>query len=256
MANRRTLLNRFETYLEPLLPNWMHRRYRDRWERRWLNPEFSPFWKTNQPQKELVDAVESGWFPKDRRVIDVGCGNGEISRWLAGQGLAVLGLDYSAAAIENCRRLSAGYANAPTFEVVDLCGEDLRLEPAFSLIDRGCFHRIVGNLRPVFVQNIAKATVEGGHFLLLAGTLQDARVANHRAARSEQYLREHVGEIFGNHFIIERAERALINASERHEAKPALAFWMIRKPMVAHVCEEIRQSVPPRGCSSSLSCRG
>jgi SAM-dependent methyltransferase len=214
MANRRTLVNRLEAYLEPLFPNWMHRRYRDRWERRWLNPEFSPFWKTNQPQKELVDAIESGWFPKNRLVIDVDCGNGEISRWLAGQGFAVLGLDYSAAAIENCRRLSAGHPNAPTFEVVDVCGEDLRLEPVFSLIDRGCFHRIVRNLRPVFVQNIAKATVEGGHFLLVAGTLQHARVANYGTARSEQHLREHVGEIFGNHFIIERAERALINASK------------------------------------------
>jgi SAM-dependent methyltransferase len=230
VANRRTLANRLEAYLEPLFPNWMHRRYRHRWERRWLNPEFSPFWKTNQPQKELVDAIESGWFPKNRRVIDVGCGNGEISRWLAGQGFAVLGLDYSAAAIKNCRRLSAGHPNAPTFEVVDLCGEDPRLEPAFNLIDRGCFHRIVGNLRPVFVQNIAKATVEGGHLLLLAGTLQDGRGANYGAARSERHLREHVGEIFGSHFIIERAERALINASDGQEAPSAVAFWMVRKP--------------------------
>jgi len=145
VENTRTLASRLQGWIEQLFPNWTHRRHRHRWERQWLKPEFSPFWKTDQPQKELVDAIESGWFPKNQRVIDVGCGNGEVSRWLAGQGFAVLGLDYSAAAIENCRRLSAGHPNAPIFEVADLCDEDLRLEPAFSLIDRGCFHRIVGN---------------------------------------------------------------------------------------------------------------
>jgi len=229
MENRRTLASRLQGCIERLFPNWMHQRHRHRWERQWLNPEFSPFWKTNQPQRELVEAIDSGWFPKNQRVIDVGCGNGEVSRWLAAQGFAVLGLDYSAVAIENCRRLAAGHPNSPNFEVADLCDEDLRLEPAFSLIDRGCFHRIVGNLRSVFAQNIAHATVEGGHFLLLAGTFQDPRVVNYSGVRSEQQLREHVGEIFGNHFIMERAEPASINARDDQEATPAVAFWMVRK---------------------------
>ena len=229
MENRRTLAGRLQGRIERLFPNWTHRRHRHRWDRQWAKPEFSPFWKTDQPQKELVEAIKSGWFPKNQRIIDVGCGNGEVSRWLADRGFAVLGIDYSAAAIENCRRLAAGQPNPPTFEVADLCDENLRLEPAFSLIDRGCFHRIVANLRPVFAQTIARATVEGGHLLLLAGTFQDARVVNYSGVRSEQELREHVEEIFGNHFIIERAESALINASQGQEATPAVAFWMVRK---------------------------
>ena len=229
MEMRRKLASRLQGWIEQLFPNWIHRRHRHHWERQWRNPEFSPWWKTNQPQKELVEAIDSGWFPKNQRIIDVGCGNGEVSRWLAGQGFAVLGLDYSAAVIENCRRLSAGHPNAPIFEVADLCDKDLRLEPAFSLIDRGCFHRIVENLRPVFAQNIARAAVEGGHFLLVAGTFQDARVVNYGGGRFEPQLREHVGEIFGNYFTIKRAEPAVINATEGQETRPAVAFWMVRK---------------------------
>jgi SAM-dependent methyltransferase len=215
--------------MEQLFPNWTHRRYLQKWERRWLNPQFSRFWRTDQPQKELVEAIESGWFPKNQRVVDVGCGNGQVSRWLAGQGFSVLGLDYSAAAIENCRRLSASQPNPPVFEVADLCGEELRVEPVFSLFDRGCFHRIVASLRHVFAQNIARITIEGGHFLLLAGTFQDARFVNYSGARSERQLRDHVGEIFGDHFVIERANAAVINASESQEGMPAVAFWMVRK---------------------------
>jgi SAM-dependent methyltransferase len=221
--------SRFRDKIQQLFPKWAHRRDRNRWERRWFNPEFNPFWKTDEPQKEIVDAVESGWFPKNQTVIDLGCGSGEICRWLGGQGFAVLGLDYSAAAIARARRLSPAYPNALTFEIADLCREDLQLEPAFSLIDRGCFHRIVKSLRPVFAQNIAQTTVEGGHFLLIVGTFQDTRVVNHRAISSEQRLREHVKEIFGNHFIFERAEATFLNAREGHESMPALAFWMVRR---------------------------
>ena len=139
--------------------------------------------KRSTQQKEIVEAIDSGWFPKNQRIIDVGCGNGNISRWLATQGFTVLGLDYSPAAIESCRGISAGYPNPPIFEVADLCDENLRLEPALSLIDRGCFHRIVENLRPVFAQNIARATTQGGHFLLIAGTFLDSRVVNYGGGR-------------------------------------------------------------------------
>ena len=216
--------------IQQLFPKWTHLRDRYRWERRWLNPEFSPFWKTDEPQNEIVGAVESGWFPKNQAVIDLGCGSGEICRWLARQGFAVLGLDYSAAAIASARRLSAPHPDALTFKVADLCRENLQLEPAFSLIDRGCFHRIAKGLRPVFARNIAEAILEGGHFLLIAGTFQDTRVVNHRAIPSEQRLREHVEEIFGHYFIIERAEATFLNASEGQESMPALAVWMVRKP--------------------------
>jgi SAM-dependent methyltransferase len=233
--SRPGLASRLHGKFQQLFPKWTHLRDRCRWERRWLNPEFSPFWKTDEPQKEIVDVVESGWFPKNQPVIDLGCGSGEICRWLAGQGFAVLGLDYSRAAIASARRLSAGRPKTLTFEIADLCSENLRLEPAFSLIDRGCFHRIVKNLRPVFARNIAQATLEGGHFLLIAGTFQDGRVVNHRAIPSEQGLREHVKEIFGNHFIIERAEATFLNAREGQESMPALAFWMVRNSQLTHV---------------------
>jgi SAM-dependent methyltransferase len=229
MDKLRKLANRLQGWIEQRFPNWAHRRHRHKWERQWANPEFSPFWKTDQPQRELVEAIASGWFSKNQRVVDVGCGNGEVSRWLAGQGYPVLGIDYSAAAIENCRRFSAGQANAPTFEVTDLCSPDLRLEPAASLVDRGCCHRIAESFLPVFAQNIARATIAGGHFLLLHGTFQQTRFLHYRGARSERELRDHVETVFGNDFTIERAEPAVINAIDDQEAMPAVAFWMVRK---------------------------
>lgn len=225
----RKLLNRLLAMIEQLFPNWAHRRHRLKWERQWANPDYSPFWKTERPQKEFVEAIEKGWFNKDQRVLDVGCGNGEVSRWLSAQGFAVTGIDYSAAAIENCRRLAAGARDDLKFEVVDLCNAESRMETAGSLLDRGCFHRIAENFRPVYAQNVARAAQPGGRFLLLSGTFQDARFANYRGARSESELRQHVESIFGEYFELERAEPAVINASEDQEAMPAVAFWLTRK---------------------------
>ena len=222
--------HRLQGWVEQRFPNWAHRRHHHKWERKWADPEYNPFWKTDRPQKELVEATSSGWFAKNQRVIDVGCGNGEVSWWLAEQGYTVLGLDYSAAAIDNCRRRSAGTSNAPTFEVADFCSTSLRLEPAGSVIDRGCFHRIAENSRPIFALNIAAATVEGGHFVLLAGTFQHPQFLHYPYVRSERELREHVEEIFGRYFAIERAEPGVINAAEGEQAMPAVAFWMVRKP--------------------------
>jgi hypothetical protein len=76
---------------------------------------------------------------------------------------------------------------------------------------------------------VARAAQPGGHFLLLSGTFQDARFADYRGARSEPELRRHVEEIFGEYFTVDRAEPAVINASEDQEAMPAVAFWLTRK---------------------------
>ena len=85
------------------------------------------------------------------------------------------------------------------------------------------------SIRCSFAQNIARITVEDGHFLLIAGTFQDPRVVHYGGLRSERQLREHVEEIFGNYFVIERAEPALINAVAGRKGMSGVAFWMVRK---------------------------
>ncbi len=229
MYSLREFLGRTQGWLETRFPEWAHRRHLQKWDRQWTDPEFNPFWKTERPQKEFIEAIDSGWFSKTERIIDLGCGNGEVSRWLADQGFAVLGVDYSSVAVENCRRLSAAQPNAPTFAVADLCDPDLQLEPAGSLIDRGCLHRIADKLWPVVAKNIARATIQGGHFLLLAGTFQRSDFAHYRGARTEEQLKAHVERVFGSYFAIDRAESAVFNATEGEDAMPAVAFWMVRK---------------------------
>ena len=60
-------------------------------------------WTNKEPLKELVELVESGKV-KPCKVIDIGCGEGYYSIYLAKKGFDVLGIDISEKAIEYAKQ--------------------------------------------------------------------------------------------------------------------------------------------------------
>ena len=52
----------------------------------------------------VANELATGVLPRFAGIIDLGCGNGRDSMFLAGQGHRIAGLDRSAAAIESCRK--------------------------------------------------------------------------------------------------------------------------------------------------------
>ena len=91
-------------------------------------------------------------------VIDVGCGNGTYTRWLAGLFPTVLGIDVSTGAIELARREAEGLQNV-NFIVMDTAGagagEHLleRLGPANVFI-RGVFHVLKPDRQASMARNL------------------------------------------------------------------------------------------------------
>lgn len=74
-------------------------------------------------------------FPVDGSALDVACGTGRGTVWLAQRGLHVRGLDVSAVAISQARQLAAhhGVAEHCRFEVADL-DEGLPAGPAVDVV--------------------------------------------------------------------------------------------------------------------------
>lgn len=79
-------------------------------------------------------------LPTEGRALELACGRGRFSVWLAGRGMEVRGLDVSLVAIDLARRLAeaAGVADRCRFEVRDL-DDGLPEGPLVDLILCHCF---------------------------------------------------------------------------------------------------------------------
>lgn len=76
-----------------------------------------PPWEVDRPQPAVVTLAEEDGFAG--RVLDVGCGTGENSLYLASRGLSVLGVDAAPAAVRRARAKAAERGLTTEFRVAD-----------------------------------------------------------------------------------------------------------------------------------------
>ena len=91
------------------------------WDERWQRTEVRGEWSSPEP---LVEALVPRIRERDlARVLDVGCGIGRHAMFLAAQGFEVVGIDASAAALDEARSrahaagLTVEYRAAPFYEL-------------------------------------------------------------------------------------------------------------------------------------------
>ena len=103
-------------------------------------------------------------------VVDIGCGNGTHTRWLARHFSSVLGVDVSAGAVERARHESAVIPNAE-YAVLDAAATDAgrllldRLGPA-NVFVRGVFHVLKPNRQAALAANLHDIVGEKGRVFL------------------------------------------------------------------------------------------
>jgi SAM-dependent methyltransferase len=126
----------------------------------------TPPWEIGRPQPALAALVDAGEVTG--RVLDVGCGTGELALLAAARGLDVTGVDGSPRAITIARQKAADRGIAGVrFEVGDAL--DLRaLGATFdTVLDSGVFHVFNDDDRARYVESIRQVTVIGARYHLL-----------------------------------------------------------------------------------------
>jgi SAM-dependent methyltransferase len=116
---------------------------RRRWERLWRRPPWAdPSWHLEPPPPELVRLVEDGGAIPGGAALDVGCGAGAATGYLAKSFHPAVGMDFVEAAIDEARRVAELNGSHPSFLLGEAPLMPFRSE-AFSLVfDRGCFQNV------------------------------------------------------------------------------------------------------------------
>ncbi|MFQ5479874.1 MAG: class I SAM-dependent methyltransferase [Thermodesulfobacteriota bacterium] len=133
---------------------------------------------------------------KDGRALDIGTGPGTQALALAERGFTVTATDISEAAIELCKAaaLKEGLS-------VDFIRDDIlksRLKPGFDIIfDRGCFHSLAPESRPLYVRHVHSLLAPKGVLFLKCFSIKETMEGG-----PYRFTPEGVREYFSSEFNI------------------------------------------------------
>jgi SAM-dependent methyltransferase len=137
----------------------------DAWDARYLSGDIP--WDTGIVPPEVRALVASGQLTPGW-ALDLGCGSGLSSRYLAAHGFRVIGVDLAQVALRRAHP-AARAAGVPAFfcrgDVSDL--SFLRVRAAFAL-DVGCFHAVPPERRPSYIASLAARLLPAAFYLLYA----------------------------------------------------------------------------------------
>jgi SAM-dependent methyltransferase len=173
-----------------------------------------PRWDTGITPPEVVALVESS--SSRGRALDLGCGTGTNSIYLAQHGFDVVGVDFSSKAIEMAREKARQAGAAIDFHLGDVTNLDFLRAPFELVLDIGCFHILGAAQRMRYADNLARLTHPGSVFLLYGfsrgGLLRNSGVTS-----------EQVQQQFTAHFVVRRVEQGA------YRGRTSAWFWLSRQ---------------------------
>jgi cyclopropane fatty-acyl-phospholipid synthase-like methyltransferase len=127
-------------------------------------------WDTGISPPELVAVIEGDGALPPGKALDLGCGTGTNSIYLAQHGWDVSGVDFTARALERASQKAARAGVQVKFYRGDVTRlGKLPLRGPFDLLfDLGCFHGLAPQGRAAYVQGVAALSKPGTLFLLYA----------------------------------------------------------------------------------------
>lgn len=107
------------------------------WDQRYVHGELP--WDNGKPDQHLGRVVEEHRIAPSRG-LEIGCGTGTNTIWLAQQGFDMSALDLAPTAIEMAEAKAAEAGVTCDFLVRDFLNEEVPGGPFSFIFDRGCFH--------------------------------------------------------------------------------------------------------------------
>jgi SAM-dependent methyltransferase len=147
-------------------------------------------WERQVPPADLIELIEGPHALAPARALDLGCGTGTDSIYLAALGWDVTGVDLVREALAIARRNAAAKGVRANFVEGDVTRLRDVVQGTFDLVlDFGCFHTLPPDERPIYVECVSAVAAQGATFLLY-GFARPPRLAPMHAAISLDEVRE------------------------------------------------------------------
>ncbi|MGY0007371.1 class I SAM-dependent methyltransferase [Micromonospora sp. I033] len=133
-----------------------------------------PPWDIGGPQPALAAVLDGG--VRGPKVLDIGCGAGDLAVALARRGYQVTAVDISRVAIDQARAKVAGEGLTVHFEVQDATRLSLPSAPFDSVFDSGLLHSLVrrgGGAADEYLAALPGLAAPGATVFVLAVSLAD-----------------------------------------------------------------------------------
>ncbi|MBV9469129.1 MAG: class I SAM-dependent methyltransferase [Abitibacteriaceae bacterium] len=176
-------------------------------------------------QAQIEEALQGQPQPVNSRFLELGCGAGNITLWMAEQGYESYGIDIIPEAIEWANERMNACAAIANFRVGDIANMEDFPDDFFGIIfDADCFHMIIDDGREACFAEVRRVLRPGGLFIR-GQNARDDRIA-HRVefAQGTAYFEPHSRCIF----IEGRPEYLLLSEQELIQEVTNAGFNVLR----------------------------
>src|SRR3954451_24297202 len=151
-------------------------------------------WDTGRTSSELQRVLSRNTI-RPCRALELGCGTGTNSVWLAKQGFEVTGIDVAPLAVDQAERRAQAAEVRVHFAVADVL-QLPHLNGSFAFFfDRGCYHAVRRNAPQQYAPAVAQQLASGARGLILAGNAREPHDPGPPVVTEEQ-LRDELGLAF------------------------------------------------------------
>ena len=167
------------------------------------------FWGDVRIPKELKDLVET-YQPKTS--LELGCGLGRFSSYLAAQDVKATGVDFSSVAIDKAKKRVVNAELKPTFLVGDVTNLEMINEQFDLSFDIGCFHCLNEQEQQKYVSEVYRLLKPGATHLIWA---MDSSPSDIRLSPN------YIERVFANRFQLAKTK------SSRRRIIASHFYWLV-----------------------------
>jgi SAM-dependent methyltransferase len=142
------------------------------WDLAYRDGDHLEHWESPHPSQELAALVAAGLLVQGCAVLDIGCGAGRDTIFLAQCGFHAIGVDLSVEALKIARQRSEAAALAVEWHLADARHLPLGDATVDFVSDRGCFHTIEREDRRRFAGEVDRVLGSGGS-VMIRGAARD-----------------------------------------------------------------------------------